>query len=94
MTVFLLEMYNKTAQIKCCSGNFKRPLRIKMLMVILGVVCDFFPPYFISTVTFGGVLLSYSAWLLSESAAVLMEGSHTLLLSEPDTSSWQQNRDL
>lgn len=61
---------------------------------MLGVVYYFHPLFFISTVTFGGVLLSYSAWLLSESAAALMEGSHTLFLSEPDTSSWQQNTDL
>lgn len=49
-----------------------------------------FPP----PVTFGGVLLGYFALLLCESAAVLMEGSHILFLSEPDRSSWQQNEDL
>lgn len=55
----------------------------------------FFSHFFlISTVTFGGGVLSYSARLLSKSAAALMEGSHMLFLSEPDTSSWQQNTDL
>jgi len=52
-------------------------------------LCGFF-----CTVTFGDVLLGYFALPLCEGAAVLMEGSHILFLSEPDTSSQQQNEDL
>lgn len=39
-------MHNETAHLKCCSRSFKHPLRIKMLMVMLGVVYYFHPLFF------------------------------------------------